>query len=68
MPHRELGVLEGNPHPQMKGSQTNLLTWSDSILISVSMESMGLLLSLPRVKGTIQKLHMLSHPRMMDLE
>ena len=31
------------------------------------MESIGRLLSLPLVNGTMQKLHMFSHPRMMEL-
>ncbi len=53
--------------PCMVGFQYHPRTWSESILISWSMEAMGLLLSRPRVKGTMQKLHMLSHPRMMEL-
>ena len=32
------------------------------------MESIGRLLSLPLVKGTMQKLHMFSHPLMMELQ
>ena len=32
------------------------------------MESIGLLLSLPLVNGTIQKLHMFSQPLMIELE
>ena len=31
------------------------------------MDSIGRLLSRPRVKGTIQKLHMFSQPRMIEL-
>ena len=32
------------------------------------MESIGLLRSRPRVNGTMQKLHMFSQPRMIELE
>ena len=42
-------------------------TWSESIVTSCKMESIGRLLSLPLVNGTMQKLHMFSHPRMMEL-
>ena len=43
-------------------------TCSDKVLTSSSMESIGRLRSRPRVKGTIQKLHMFSQPRMMELK
>ena len=36
-------------------------------MTSCKMESIGRLLSLPLVNGTMQKLHMFSHPRMMEL-
>ena len=43
------------------------ITSSDSCLISLTMDEMGRLLSRPLVKGTMQYVHMLSHPRIMDL-
>ena len=42
-------------------------TSSDNCLISWRMDSIGRLLSRPRVKGTMQKLHMFSQPRMIEL-
>ena len=50
-----------------EGKANSRLTWSDSILISFRMDSMGRLLSRPRVNGTMQKLHMFSQPLMMEL-
>lgn len=44
------------------------ITSSDRDLISDKIDSIGRLLSLPRVKGTIQKLHILSQPRITDLQ
>ena len=43
-------------------------TSSESILTSSKMDWTDLLLSLPLVNGTIQKLHMFSQPLMIDLE
>ena len=45
-----------------------LLTWSESIRTSSRIDSIGRLLSSPLVKGTMQKLHMFSHPRIMELK
>ena len=42
-------------------------TCSDKLLTSLTMESISLLLSRPRVKGTMQKLHILSHPLIIEL-
>ena len=43
------------------------LTSSDNFLISSSIVDIGRLRSLPRVKGTMQKLHILSQPRIIEL-
>ena len=42
-------------------------TSSESIFTSCKMELIGRLLSLPLVNGTMQKLHMFSHPLMIEL-
>jgi len=47
---------------------TSLTPCSDRLLTSCRIEAIGLDLSRPLVKGTIQYVHILSQPRMIDLK
>jgi len=47
---------------------TSLKPFSDKYLISSSIDSTGLERSRPLVKGTMQYVHMLSQPRIIDLK
>mmetsp|Transcript_10354 Transcript_10354/g.47506 ORF Transcript_10354/g.47506 Transcript_10354/m.47506 type:complete len:202 (+) Transcript_10354:250-855(+) len=58
--------MSANEFTFWPSSVTSLTPSSESRLISFKMDPTGLDRSLPRVNGTMQKAHMLLHPRMMD--
>lgn len=61
--HPKTQKVAATSSPLMSAVRTSL----ESILTSSSIDWIDLLLSLPLVNGTIQKLHIFSHPLMIDL-